>query len=87
MRHLQTLPPIQHIELLLPLQIFVILLRIYLKAGLPNARILSTLREQDSSVTLVSKDISNLMARERAKQLGRKTPIQWLLEVYCLDNN
>ena len=45
------------------------------KAGLPNAQILSALREEDSSFTLDSKDISNLIQKERNKQLGGKTPI------------
>ena len=56
------------------------------KAGLPNAQILSALREEDSSFTLVSKDISNLIQKERNKQLGGKTPIQWLIEVLCVIN-
>ena len=46
------------------------------KADLPNAQILSTLREEDSSVTLISKDILNFVTKERLKQLKAKTPIQ-----------
>lgn len=51
------------------------------KASLLNAQILLTLREKDSSISLVSKDISNLMQKEQKKELGRKTPIQQLLEI------
>ena len=53
----------------------------FAKAGLSNAQILSALREEDPSVTLTSKDISNLIQKSRIEQLGGKTPIQWLLQV------
>tara|TARA_R110002060_G_scaffold34270_3_gene45127 strand:- start:160 stop:324 length:165 start_codon:yes stop_codon:yes gene_type:complete len=42
------------------------------KASLLNVQILSTLREKNLSVTLISKDISNLVAKKRLKQLENK---------------
>ena len=51
----------------------------FAKAGLSNAQILLMLREENSTITLISKDISNLVQKSRIEQLGGKTPIQWLL--------
>ncbi|CZS92385.1 uncharacterized protein RAG0_02809 [Rhynchosporium agropyri] len=58
------------------------------KAGILNAQIFSTLREEalGTSVSLLSKDISNLVQTERKRELGGKTPIQWLIEVYILSS-
>ncbi|CZT53318.1 uncharacterized protein RSE6_14806 [Rhynchosporium secalis] len=57
------------------------------KAGISNAQILSALREEapGASISLLSKDISNLVQTERKRELGGKTPIQWLIEVYTQD--
>ncbi|CZT47711.1 uncharacterized protein RSE6_08305 [Rhynchosporium secalis] len=47
------------------------------KAGVLNAQILSALQEEVSSasISLLSKDISNLVQIDRKRELGGKTPI------------
>jgi len=53
-------------------------------AGLAPGSILSVVREQFPHAILVQKDISNIIQKERIEQLGGRTPMQWLLEVYSL---
>jgi hypothetical protein len=54
------------------------------RAGLPPGQILNTLRCIEPEVSLVPKDISNLIQKARLEELDGKTPIQWLLEVKYL---
>jgi hypothetical protein len=50
-------------------------------AGLSTNQILSTLRISNPSMTLIAKDIGNIVQQIRAEELNGRTPIQWLLEV------
>jgi len=52
-------------------------------SGLAPALILSAIRVQFPTARLLQKDVSNIIQKERLKQLGGRTPMQWLLEV-CL---
>jgi hypothetical protein len=50
-------------------------------AGLSTNQILSTLRISNPNITLIAKDIGNIIQQIRAEELNGRTPIQWLLEV------
>ncbi|RKF54722.1 hypothetical protein GcM3_207054 [Golovinomyces cichoracearum] len=49
------------------------------KAGLSIGQIMSAFRAKEG-FNLVNKDISNIIQKERQKQLGGMTPLQWLLQ-------
>lgn len=53
----------------------------FAKAGLSNAQIVSTLRQESNDVTLTSKDVSNLVQKSRSKELNGMSPLLWLLKV------
>jgi len=50
-------------------------------ARLSTIQILSTLRISNPNMTLIAKDIGNIVQQIRAEELNGRTPIQWLLEV------
>jgi len=50
-------------------------------SGLMPSQILSVVRTQFPSAILVQKDVSNIIQNVRLKQLGGRSPMQWLLEV------
>lgn len=50
-------------------------------AGSKPKDILSFLREKDEDCVLTSKDVSNLIQKDRLRQLGGLRPIEWLLAV------
>jgi hypothetical protein len=50
-------------------------------AGLSTSQILSTLRLSNPDISLIAKDIGNIVQQIRAEELNGRTPIQWLLEV------
>jgi hypothetical protein len=52
----------------------------YAKAGLTNSQIVAILRGE--GITLTSKDVANLVQKERTKELNGRSPIQWLLKVH-----
>jgi hypothetical protein len=54
------------------------------RAGLLPSQILNTLRVLEPDVPLILKDIYNFTQKAKLKELDRKTPIQWLLDVRYL---
>jgi hypothetical protein len=51
------------------------------QAGMSNSTILSSLRIGYPEVFLTRDDLTNVTQAERLKDLGGRTPIQWLLRV------
>jgi hypothetical protein len=51
------------------------------QAGFSPGEILTKLQVSDTQLSLLAKDIGNIIQQIRAEDLNGRTPIQWLLEV------
>ena len=49
--------------------------------GMNSAQILTALRDEFPSISLLLKDVANIVQQARLVQLDRKRPIKWLLKV------
>jgi hypothetical protein len=54
------------------------------QASLAPSQILTILRTSNPDIPLVLKDIANITQQARLKQLGGRTPIEWLMDVRSL---
>jgi hypothetical protein len=54
--------------------------------GHSPAQILNAIRQGNPTSTLIPRDIYNLLAKLRVEELGGKTPIKWLLQVFLVSS-